>query len=215
MQNHCVNILRLKDRMSADISLIFKDFVKDSKPTPKDQILGDGASLDFQSVIPMPHDLKVSWRPLEEACEDPKQTDKQLQNLEEAIKAQNLEDYGYETPEQWSLENWGTEYNCYDFHVDWANNSLLFDTANTPPLPIVQELAKKTSHNLMLFYCEPAMGIYGEMTAFKTGEALFKDYTEETTPKSFHKEFPKDFPPSKRPNPKKQKTKSHKGLTLD
>lgn len=206
--------------MTSDISLLFKNLVKDPQNIKSDHMSEEEKFLDFQSLIPMPDDLKKSWRALEEACEDPNKTEKEIDKLEEKIKSQNLRDYGYETPEQWAIENWGTEYNCYNYYIDKENNSLLFDTANTPPLPVVQELAKRTNQNLILFYCDPSSGIYGEMEALKTGEAIFRDYTEKTAPESFHNEFPKSFPPSKpskpkNPNKGKDRSKNRGDLDID
>jgi len=229
MQNHCVNILRLQKRDSNQIETILQRFIKDIKDikgSPQDYLMGIGnkkdkelqklhpTSLDFHSILPMPKELRESMRPLEIACEDPKKTGKEIHQMDKKIRYENLRDFGYETPEDWAQENWGTEFNCYDFHKDKIKNSLVFDTSNTPPLPVIQELAKQTGKNLVLFYAEPGAGIYGEMKAFATGETEFRDYNEENIPQSFHKEFPNNYPvstkvtkPSKPANSKAKKTK--------
>jgi hypothetical protein len=202
MKNHCVNILRLQDRFAHDIETLLEKYLREDK------------SLDFNKVIEMPKELKESMKSLETACENPKIDDRKIFKLEKEIRDKNLEGYGFETPEEWADENWGTEFNCYDCHIDEEKNSLLFDTTGTPPLPVIQELAKQTKRPLLLIYAEPGEGIYGEMKVEKTGETTFKDYTEETIPPNFHKEFPSDYPPKNKTKPsEKNKTNQNKKKT--
>jgi hypothetical protein len=185
MVNHCVNILRLEKRNSKDIKLVLQPFLSDS------------GNLDFNKVIEMPSDLKRSMKPLEKACENPKSSIKYIKKLESKIKSKNLEDWGFETPEDWARENWGPEFNCYNFYWDTVKNSATFDTASDPPLHIICEIAQKTKQNLVLFYAEPGDRKYGELHIDAQGNSSLKDYSEETIPKEFHKEFPDTYPPQK------------------
>jgi hypothetical protein len=228
MNNHCVNILRFKDpKPGSNIENTFKDFLEnyptDSKSSSDSHnSIHDFASrfrdqkwLNFHKIIEMPKDLRNSMRPLEKACEDPKTTAKKIKYLEKCIRARNLEDYGYETPEDWADENWGTEFNSYEYFPDKQKNSLCFDTANTPPLPVIQKLAELTKTELTLSFAEPAAGIYGQMTAYPTGECEFKDFAPDKIPKEFQNEFPNSLPPlkthiEKPKKPSKQKNPSNK-----
>lgn len=212
MGNHCVNILRAKinNKNSKDIKTILKDFLTNPN------------LLDFDKVIEMPKDLKISMRPLEKLCEEthrsPKFLDKKIQWLETQIKEKNLKDYGYETPEDWALENWGCSCNCYDFHWDKDKNSAVFDTLEYPPLYIVAEIAKATKTSLSLFYAEPASQRFGEFTALGNGDCEHKDYVEETIPEEFHNEFPNEYPPNSpnSPNPPNpQKIKKHRQKSIE
>jgi hypothetical protein len=194
MVNHCVNILRLEKRDKKNLKKVLKDF------------LNSGQELNFNKVIEMPADLRNSMRPLERACENPKSTTKYLKKLENEIRNQNLEDWGYETPEDWARENWGPEYNCYNFHWDEDKNSAVFDTATDPPLHVIAEIAQKTKQNFLLFYAEPGEKKYGELRVDLNGECSFQSYTEKTAPEEFHNEFPKDYPPNSKED-QKNKTK--------
>jgi hypothetical protein len=189
MQNNCVNILRLEPRNQGSIKEVLNQF------------LDSNYCLDFHKVIEIPKELKTSMRPLEIACEaphgDPKTFEKKIRKLEEKIREKNLEDYGFETPEEWAQENWGTDYNCFNFYWDEEKNCALFDTTNTPALHIVAEISQKIKKTLVLFYAEPSSQQYGELKVHPSGECNFKDYTESNTPLSFHNEFPSDYPPKK------------------
>jgi hypothetical protein len=200
MINHCVNILRLNQRNSKDFKALLSKHIKDAKDLDKDHLFRGDICLDFHSILPMPKELRTSWRPLEVACEDPTKSDHEIDKLEVKIREENLNDFGFESPEDWAQENWGTEFNCYDFHFDPPHNSVIFDTANTPPLQIVIELAKELGEDLKLFFIEPGAGLYGEMVASKTGETQLIQYDEENIPKEFDEEFPQNFPEESRTN---------------
>lgn len=203
MQNHCVNILRLEPRNKDNIQEVLKKFVNDAN------------KLDFNKIIEMPKDLSTSMRFLEKVCENPKSTQKQIQKLEKNLKARNLEDYGYETPEDWARENWGPECNCYNFHWDMEKNSATFDTLSDPPLHIIAQIAQATKQTLLLTYAEPGEGKYGQFKANANGECEFKDFIESTIPEEFHKEFPSTYPPKNNKEHKSPKIKKTNPKTKD
>jgi hypothetical protein len=183
MRNHCVNVLRSEPRKAKNIKTLLEPY------------LNSAGELDFNKVIEMPKELKTSMRPLEKACENPKSTEKYLRGLEEKIKEKNLSDYGYETPEDWARDNWGPEFNCYDFHLDLGKNSAVFDTLCDPPLHIIAQIAQQENTTLLLTYAEPNDRKYGQLKVNSKGECEFKDFVEETIPEDFHNEFPATYPP--------------------
>lgn len=193
MRNHCVNILRSEPRKTKDIKKLLKPY------------LNSAGELDFGKVIEMPKELKTSMRPLERACENPKSTEKYLQGLEKKIREKNLSDYGYETPEDWARDNWGPEFNCYDFHLDREKNSAVFDTLSDPPLHVVAQIAQQEKTTMLLTYAEPGEGKYGQLRVNSKGECEFKDFIEETIPEDFHNEFPATYPPETKESPKVNK----------
>lgn len=205
MIKNCVNILRIKPRNKADMKGLLKKF------------LDTEGSLDFNKVIEMPEDLINSAKELQDVYKNPKSTLKYIKSVEKRIKSENLEDYGYETAEDWARENWGSEQNCYNFNWDAGNNSVVFDTAEDPPLHIIAQLAKNTKETLLLSYADPSNNKYGQIKVKPDGECEFKGYNESNAPKEFHEEFPKTYPPdSQKPHkPQAPKVPKLKSCSLD
>lgn len=204
MTNHCVNILRLEQKEKLEIKKVLKDFLNSSE------------ELTFNKVIKMPPELSRSMKSLEKSYENPKFNEKYLKSLEKKIREKNLADWGYETPEDWARENWGPEFNCYDFHWDENKNSAVFDTVSDPPLHIVTQIALKTKKSFCLSYAEPGDGKYGQLIVDPDGNCEAKTYVEETIPEAFHNEFPSTYPPSpKEKSTNKTKRRSNRDETLE
>lgn len=66
---------------------------------------------------------------------------------------------GYE----WCVQNWGTKWNAY--HVEVSEGKITFQTAWSPPLPVIRELHRQFPHvTLELEYFERGMGFCGGVT---------------------------------------------------
>lgn len=65
--------------------------------------------------------------------------------LEGHLRQRNLKQYGCTDWYEWSIDNWGTKWNCTDFSKeqhDSEKSALYFmETAWSPPLPVIDELA--------------------------------------------------------------------------
>lgn len=84
--------------------------------------------------------------------------------------------YGKNNWYDWSIENWGTKWNCIRAVIQ--SNTIYFDTAYTPSSPVIAALAKK--YHTMRFeysYYEMMAGFQGEET-YENGELISYNYGE-------------------------------------
>jgi hypothetical protein len=75
----------------------------------------------------------------------------------------------------WSLENWGTKWNSYDGNV--TDEGISFNTAWSPPTPVIVELAKQIGKSLRLIYDEPGMDFCGELIVAADGKHCDEVYS--------------------------------------
>lgn len=57
---------------------------------------------------------------------------------------ENITKYGAPTWYEWRIINWGTKWNSYETHK-WEDKTLFFETAWSPPIPVLDQLAKRYS----------------------------------------------------------------------
>ena len=65
----------------------------------------------------------------------------------------------------WRVENWGTKWDGYDGRFNDDQTTFTFDTAWSPPLPIIKRLAEITGQTFILGYIEEGMFFCGKYTA--------------------------------------------------
>lgn len=66
----------------------------------------------------------------------------------------------------WRLDNWGTKWEGYDGRFNCDDfSSFIFDTAWSPPLPIIKRLAELTGQTFILEYIEYGMFYCGKYVA--------------------------------------------------
>lgn len=70
----------------------------------------------------------------------------------------------------WRVENWGTKWNGYDGRISDDGSTFTFDTAWSPPLPIIKKLAELAGETLVLQYIEYGMFFCGQYTAGQDGD---------------------------------------------
>lgn len=70
----------------------------------------------------------------------------------------------------WRVANWGTKRKGYDGGISDDGSTFTFDTAWSPPLPIIKKLAELTGETLVLQYIEYGMFFCGEYTAGQDGD---------------------------------------------
>ena len=110
------------------------DFFEDNtKPHEYDK---DRVVLTFQASVPRHKDLDIS---------SPAKTDEEIKQAEI-----NLKKYGAKDWYDWNRYNWGTKWNantwgeCHiDILDDWAEITIQFDTAWSPPLAWLKKVSKK------------------------------------------------------------------------
>lgn len=101
-----------------------------------------------------------------------------------AIKyRRNIEQWGHRTWYSWSIANWGTKWNAYDFgelvqrsspNRKWVRQSVkfTFHTAWSPPVPVFEALvARFPSCRFMLRYFEGGCGFKGKVVG-EAGEIV-------------------------------------------
>lgn len=70
----------------------------------------------------------------------------------------------------WRVENWGTKWDGYDGRFNQDHTAFTFNTAWSPPLPIIKKLAELTGETFILEYIEEGMFFCGRYTAGQDGD---------------------------------------------
>lgn len=65
----------------------------------------------------------------------------------------------------WCIQNWGTKWSGYDGRFNDEQTAFSFDTAWSPPLPIIKKLAEITGQTFILGYIEQGNFFCGKYTA--------------------------------------------------
>lgn len=182
MPNHVVNIIRID---LPDAKMILDSVLS---KTEKEKEL----YLDFEKVIPMPEELRITsdghvgvfenefslrrtrddiFSPLFEA------DDKTFENFIQGLR--NKRKHGYATWYSWSVAKWGTKWNSYEAVLQ-AENQLRFETAWTPPFPVLAKLSEtycglKVKH----WYADEDIGRNLGYGTFENGAHQPYPFTEE------------------------------------
>lgn len=75
----------------------------------------------------------------------------------------------------WRNEHWGTRSNSYEGQV--TEEGIGFNTAWSPPIPAIVELAKQIGKSLRLIYDEPGMDFCGELIVAADGNHCDEVYS--------------------------------------
>jgi len=109
---------------------------------------------DFEKIIPHPPLVKIAMLLAEfniKRLELPDTTKAVLQDL---VDSNSWYD--------WRVKNWGTRSGANV--IDINEESVTFDTAWSPPIPVIAELSKLLNIPLRMTYLEEGMEICGEIT---------------------------------------------------
>jgi hypothetical protein len=97
----------------------------------------------------------------------------------------------------WNIANWGTKWSAGEVYSSYEEQGIVggtitydFDTAWSPPVPIVEALAEKfPSLNIAHYYCEGGMG-YAGAAFYRDGKvADIEEYSAEDLPdEAWHKD---------------------------
>ena len=112
-------------------------------------VKSETSEFDFERIIPMPVELKGTTSP---------------NNNKNKQSALLKEKYGADNWYDWSIINWGTKWNA-NYVSKSRKGSLMYelDTAWSPPLPVITELAKEFPElTISIKYYECGMGFSGE-----------------------------------------------------
>lgn len=166
MPNHCTNLLSCTSGKT--IGQIIKPYLTD-----------DGKNIDFNKILPMPEGILKTAQvsSLEELTKKltPEGTEARQKEYD-LLEQQNLKDYGHKNWYDWSVANWDTKWNaysCYTFEDDSLAleddplaleyvYDLGFQTAWSPPINVIRELAKLTGESLRMSYYDEGWMFGGE-----------------------------------------------------
>lgn len=118
-----------------------------------------------------------------------------LKNLEETIAMgkqvfDNLIKFGYSDWYDWSIDKWGTKWNACNTFLSDDMTEILFDSAWSPSLPVIAELAKmypdlEITHE----WAEEQTGWYSGKYTYRNGELVealdYDSYSKEAYELSF------------------------------
>jgi len=123
-----------------------KDQVKELK-----EFVDGETNFDFNKIVPIPKELIDTTAPTREKDSF---ENRRLRKL-----------HGADNWYDWSNQNWGTKWNSYHDEVEYDGEESLvykFDTAWSPPEPVIHALRKKFEDlSITAFYDEPGMQIAG------------------------------------------------------
>lgn len=151
MPNHCTNILSLKDSKKEIQEVIKPYLVEDDQGSP---------TLSFDRIIPMPKELRKTSSP-SQASEEEKQA--------------LIEKYGADNWYDWACTNWGTKWDSYDNNI--GDESLLFMTAWSPPIPVIEKLSQLCKTTLVLRFLDEGYDFCGEFLAYPNGTTSIEEFS--------------------------------------
>jgi len=160
MPNHCTNLLSCTSGKS--LGEILKPYMTE-----------DGKNIDLNKILPMPEGIrKLNDMSTHEEITKQRTPEEQQERdaLIESLKEQNKKETGHESWYEWCVANWDTKWNAYncwsledsDMTLDDISN-LGFQTAWSPPINVIRELAKLTGESLRMSYYDEAWmfgGVY-------------------------------------------------------
>jgi hypothetical protein len=150
MPNHCTNLLSCISGKT--IGEIIKPYLTD-----------DGKNIDFNKILPMPEGILKTCHAstIEEITKKltPEETEAR-QKEHDALCEQNIKDYGHKNWYDWSVAIWDTKWNSYSCWTLEDNSfddiddlaDIGFQTAWSPPINVIRELAKLTGESLRMSY---------------------------------------------------------------
>jgi hypothetical protein len=165
MPNHCTNLLSCTSGKT--IGSIIKPYLTDK-----------GNSIDFNKILPMPEGIlkTLSSSTIEEITKERTPEEKEARDKEiEELQEQNLKDYGHKNWYDWCVAVWDTKWNAYSCYtleditspfellntIDGIHD-LGFQTAWSPPINVIRELAKLTGESLRMSYYDEGWMFGGE-----------------------------------------------------
>jgi hypothetical protein len=154
MPNHCTNLLSCTSGKT--IGSIIKPYLTE-----------DGKRIDFNKIVPMPERIHKTTLEIPILLDAEKQ--EAWEKEQEILQEQNLKDYGYKNWYDWSVANWDTKWNAYSCYTLEDESLTLedlsdigFQTAWSPPINVIRELAKLTGESLRMSYYDEGWMFGGE-----------------------------------------------------
>lgn len=150
MPNHITNVLYIIGKEKA-VNLILNNIKKDFDTDKEDEM----GTIDFNKIIPMPDHIYRG-----------------------DLGQDEYEKYGKNNWYDWSIENWGTKWNAYDFEefydpFDLGELGVIFNTAWSMPEPIIQKLSEQYPECIFkLYWADEDLGQNLGMIVFQNGKQI-------------------------------------------
>ena len=159
MPNHITNLLSCTSGKT--IGSIIKPYLTD-----------DGKNIDFNKILPMPEGI-LKTCDASSVAEITKQRtpeeEEARQKEQDLLQEQNEKDYGFKSWYDWSVAIWDTKWNAYSCYTLEDESLALedvsdlgFQTAWSPPINVIRELAKLTGESLRMSYYDEGWMFGGE-----------------------------------------------------
>lgn len=152
MPNWCYNAISISTKTPKQFAELIQGIMNDSEQP-----------FDFNRIIPMPEELRDT-----EAFNQP--------NANELKQK-----YGFTDWYDWSSANWNTKWNAceVEFTIETSTNlSLTFNTAWSPPTPVIEKIAELFPFaSIEHKYEESGMGYWGEVI-YENGNAISSEEGE-------------------------------------
>ena len=175
MPNHCTNLLSCTSGKT--IGSIIKNYLTE-----------DGKCLDFEKILPFPDCIKASGKYGDIYFITAKRDKWQEEEVKAHQKANEelcLEKTGYKNWYDWNVANWDTKWNAYSCYTLEDNSNELeeisdlgFQTAWSPPINVIRELAKLTGESLRMSYYDEGWMFGGEFIVNADGSEVDNCYED-------------------------------------
>jgi hypothetical protein len=159
MPNHCTNLLSCISGKT--IGSIIKPYLTD-----------DGKNIDFNKILPMPEGIlkTLESSTLEEITKQRTPEEEEARQKEkDLLEEQNQKDYGHKNWYDWCVAIWDTKWNaysCWTLEDDSLKlediDAIGFQTAWSPPINVIRQLANLTGEALRMSYYDEGWMFGGE-----------------------------------------------------
>lgn len=150
MPNHCTNLLSCTSGKS--LGEVLKPYMTD-----------DGRNIDFNKIVPMPEGIEKTCRDssIEEITKQRTPEEEEARKkTQDALYEQNEKAYGYRSWYDWSVAMWDTKWPAYSCWTLEEGSGLTLDdisdlgfqTAWSPPINVIRQLAKLTGESFRMSY---------------------------------------------------------------
>lgn len=198
MPNHTTNLLTIVGHKR--IRPLLMPYMTSGDETISDsyglnECAEESTYLDFNKIVPMPKEiertcemagsdaLKIRMSNKKEDVAKAKAMEQELKTLEKICQKKYKAKGWYE----WSNRYWGTKWNSYENRWDGTdddgNEQLYFQTAWSPPEPVLRQLAIKLKKVVRVSYMDEGYGFFGVYHFYPDGSVDDECYTE-------HKDVP-------------------------
>lgn len=195
MPNHCTNLLSCTS--GKNIGALIKPYLNEK-----------GDNIDFNKIVPMPEGIEKTCNAssIEEITKQRTPEEEEARQKEhDLLEEQNLKDYGHKNWYDWSVANWDTKWNAYscwtlELSVYEIINTidkieeLGFQTAWSPPINVIRQLAKLVGEPLRMSYYDEGWMFGGVYHVLPDGSETDECYDDpEKCPEELRQELDVDY----------------------